>query len=281
MPSTIDLHIHSANSDGTDTPEELLNKINMAGIKIFTLTDHDTINGVRQLKNLGVKNFVAGIEFSCMSENKNQCHILGLGYDENNNDFKNALKAGEDLRHEKFFKRVKALNDKFKIKIYDSEIEELLKIPSVGKPHLGNLIVKKGFANSRVEAIENIIDKIKTGIDKISAELAIKSILSAGGVAVWAHPLAGERENFLTEEIFRKTLARLMNYGLNGLECYYSKYNFTQTKWLADVAKSEGLLISGGSDYHGSNKNIPLGRLNSDDEIIAPEFLTVLNKLKF
>ena len=212
MPSTIDLHIHSANSDGTDTPEELLNKIRLAGIKIFALTDHDTINGAMTLKNLGVKNFVAGIEFSCITQNNHKCHILGLGYDENNNDFKNALKAGEDLRHEKFFKRIKFLNDTFNIKFSDDEIEDLLKIPSVGKPHLGNLIVKKGYAKTRVEAIENIIDKAKTGNDKISAELAIKSILSAGGIAIWAHPLGGEREKELPQELFLKILAELKNY---------------------------------------------------------------------
>ncbi len=277
--SKIDLHMHSSNSDGTNPPEELLKLVRNAGIKIFALTDHDTINGAMVLKN--EPNFIKGIEFSCITQNNHKCHILGLGYDENNKDFQDALKAGEELRHEKFYRRIGFLRSEFKITFTDQEIEDLLKIPSVGKPHIGNLLVKKGYANSRAEAIDNYVDLAKTGNDKISAELAINAINSAGGVSVWAHPLGGERDPELPENDFRKILDELKNYGLRGLECYYSKYSYVKTKWLADVANDNKLFISGGSDYHGTNKKIPLGRLNSDDEEIAPELLTILDALNF
>ncbi|MBR2208159.1 MAG: PHP domain-containing protein [Synergistaceae bacterium] len=284
MPSEIDLHIHTNASDGTYSPEDLIDKIHEAGIKIFAVTDHDTIDGAISLKKIlddSSLNFIKGIEFSCRIEKtKAKCHILGLNYDENHPSFQNALNAGAKLRHEKFFKRINFLRENFNITFTDLEIENLLKIPSVGKPHLGNLIVAKGFAKTRAEAIEKFIDKAKTGNDKIEAELAIKSINEAGGVSVWAHPLGGEREKELSEEIFKATLKDLISFGLKGLECYYSKYEISKCEWLAEQAKLNNLLISAGSDCHGANKNIPLGKLNAEDIKINPEKITILKEFE-
>ncbi|MBQ7578005.1 MAG: PHP domain-containing protein [Synergistaceae bacterium] len=277
----IDLHIHSNASDGTDSPEELLQKISESGINIFALTDHDTITGALKIRELIPENikFVQGIEFSCITGSNSKCHILGLNYDENNKSFREAIKTGEDLRHAKFFRRIELLRDKFAITFTDSEIKNLLSIPSVGKPHIANMIIAKGFARTRPEAIENFIDKCRTGIDKISAELAINAIIDSGGVAVWAHPLGGEREPELPREKFIMTLDELISYGLNGLECYYSKYELAKCESLAEIAHARKLFISGGSDYHGKNKSIPLGRLNAENIIVDANKITILEIL--
>ena len=274
MASKIDLHIHTNASDGTDSPEELLTKLHEFGIKKFAITDHDTIKGALAMQNIITSdiNFIKGIEFSCITRNNSKCHILGLNYDENNQAFIDALNTGDKLRHEKFYKRIEFLRDKFEIIFTDDEIKSLLAIPSVGKPHLGNLIVSKGYAKTRTEAIENIIDKCKTGNDKIDAELAINAINSSGGVSIWAHPLGGERERELPEQKFIETLCELISYGLQGLECFYSKYALEKCKWLKNIARENDLLISGGSDYHGTNKSIPLGKLNAENiEIMEGE----------
>ena len=277
----IDLHIHSNASDGTDSPEELLQKISESGINIFALTDHDTITGALKIRELIPENikFVQGIEFSCITGSNSKCHILGLNYDENNKSFREAIKTGEDLRHAKFFRRIELLRDKFAITFTDSEIKNLLSIPSVGKPHIANMIIAKGFARTRPEAIENFIDKCRTGIDKISAELAINAIIDSGGVAVWAHPLGGEREPELPREKFIMTLDELISYGLNGLECYYSKYELAKCESLSEIARARKLFISGGSDYHGKNKSIPLGRLNAENIIVDANKITILEIL--
>ena len=276
----IDLHIHSNFSDGTDSISELLAKILESRINIFALTDHDTITGALKIRELIPANikFFHGIEFSCIANN-GKCHILGLNYDENNKIFQEALNIGENLRHEKFFKRVKLLRDKFSITFTDKEIDSLLKIPSVGKPHLANLIVSKGLANNITEAIKNFIDNCKTGIDRISAELAIKAIIKSGGAAIWAHPLGGEGESELSHGKFINLLNELISYGINGLECYYSKYSLGKCESLAEIAREKNLFISGGSDYHGKNKAIPLGKLNAENIFINPEKLTILNFL--
>ena len=276
MGSKIDLHIHTNASDGTDSPEELLRKIQEVGIKKFAVTDHDTIKGALAMQNIITSdiNFIKGIEFSCRTGNKVKCHILGLNYNENNSAFINSLTTGDKLRHEKFYKRIEFLRDKFNITFTDDEIKSLLQIPSVGKPHLGNLIVSKGYAKTRVEAIENIIDKCKTGNDKIDAELAINAINSSGGISIWAHPLGGEREDELPEQKFRETLSELISYGLQGLECFYSKYELEKCKWLEKIAKENNLRISGGSDYHGTNKSIPLGKLNAENTEVMESEIT-------
>ena len=283
MPSEIDLHIHTDASDGTYSPEELINKIHEAGIKIFAVTDHDTINGAMAVRKIfPEKNFIKGIEFSCRIEKtKAKCHILGLNYDENHEAFQEVLRAGTELRRKKFYKRIELLREKFNITFTDSEIENLLKIPSVGKPHLGNLIVKKGFATTRPEAIEKFVDKCFSGNDKLEADYVINAINSSGGIPIWAHPLGGEREKELSGEDFKSELKDLISFGLRGLECYYSKYEISKCSWLAEQAKFNNLLISGGSDCHGSNKNIPLGKLNADDEFINQKNLTILKELGF
>ncbi|MBQ9419143.1 MAG: PHP domain-containing protein [Synergistaceae bacterium] len=278
MPSKIDLHIHTDASDGTYSPAELLTKINEAGIKIFSVTDHDTIKGAMTMKEIirgSSAKFIPGVEFSCRIPGLAKCHILAFNYDEKDEGFREVLRTGDELRHAKFFKRIEFLRDKFNIKITDEEVAELLNIPSVGKPHLGNLLVKKGAASTRAEAIENIIDKCKTGNDKVDADFAISSINSSG-VSVWAHPLGGERESELSPDKFIEILDRLISFGLQGLECYYSRYEKSKCDWLASVARERNLFISGGSDCHGTNKNIPLGKLNAENENVNPELLTIL-----
>ena len=281
MAGTVDLHIHTNASDGTDSPEQLLWNIQKAGITIFAVTDHDTIKGALKMKRIippGIK-FIQGVEFSCITDSGVKCHILGLGYDEYNPDFREALRTGDSLRHEKFHLRIKLLRENFGITFDDDEIDSLLQTPGVGKPHIANMIVRKGLAEDKQDAIDRYLDKCKTGNTRIPARLAVKAVNSAGGIPVWAHPLGGEGEKESTEEQFRITLRELMSYGIKGLECWYSKYPVSKCKQLAMSAETSGLLISGGSDYHGTNKTIPLGRLNSDNESIGYERLNILRRL--
>ena len=107
---------------------------------------------------------------------------------------------------------------------------------------------------------------------------AIKAIKAAGGIAVWAHPFGGVREKRLTEEELWAQLELLCDAGIDGLECYYSEYTMGEVEALRCAADEKGLLISGGSDYHGTGKPwLHLGMLNKDDSVIDEEKLTLLN----
>ena len=183
------------------------------------------------------------------------------------------------MRHEKFYVRIKTLREQFGIDFSDDDVEDLLKIPGVGRPHIVNMIVMKGYAASKQEAIDRYLSKCQTDGYRIDAVQAVKAILSSGGIPVWAHPLGGEGECESTEQEFRSTLQELMSYGLKGLECWYSKYTAMTCKKLAQTAERSGLLVSGGSDYHGTNKSIPLGQLNSDGVNVGYESLSILRRL--
>lgn len=271
----IDLHMHSTASDGTDRPEELSRKVREAGITTFALTDHDTITGAMGITAPEGVKFIRGVEFSCRTRN-GKCHILGLNYDPENDEFVAALKTGEELRHKKTQKRIEVLRDSFGITFTPEEINYLSSLTSVGKPHIANLIVSKGFAVDKQDAITRYINKCRTGSDKITAEQAVTAINASGGVSVWAHPLGGEGEHELTEEAFREILTELLSYGLKGLECWYSKYDYAKCEWLEAQARTMGLYVSGGSDYHGKNKAIPLGKLNAENIPVPDVKITIL-----
>ena len=103
------------------------------------------------------------------------------------------------------------------------------------------------------------------GRDRIEAKTAVEAITASGGFPVWAHPLGGEGEKRLSPEKFEKLLSALTGYGIRGLECHYSRYTAREAAFLTARAEAAGLTVTGGSDYHGSNKRgIELGVLGTN-----------------
>lgn len=283
IKSNVDLHMHSSASDGRDRADELLAKVDAAGIECFALTDHDTIAGVLDIEKLLAKRqnsenpiqFIRGIEFSCITA-LGKCHILGYGYDYQNEDFRAVLTKGEKLRREKLEKRLDFLRQEYGIVFEAQEVEAMRGMGSVGKPHLAELMVKMGVADSASEAIRNYINHCPTFDSRLPAEEAIRAVRSAGGIAVWAHPYGGVGEPALTEKELVSQLELLRSFGLQGLECYYSRYNMEQVGRLVVYAQRYKLCISGGSDYHG-RKNFPeLGRLNAEGIAIDRDKMSVM-----
>lgn len=279
MNSYIDLHLHTAFSDGTDTITELISNLKKSGINIFAVCDHDTVAGCSELLESVTEDmrFICGVELSARTEFK-RCHILGMGIDIKNNEFLEIVAAAEKLRDDKLYSRLEHLKNVHNIIISSEDVMSLIEINSVGKPHIAKILVRDGYAANISEAIKNFLT-FKGNNDRIDAEIAIKAIKAAGGIPVWAHPLGGEGEKRLTKDEFRKQLELLCDIGIEGLECYYSRYTSEEAKFLCEAACSSNLLISGGSDYHGSNKDIDLGQLSASGEIIDKSQLTVLSKL--
>ena len=265
MASKVDLHIHTTASDGADTPRALAEKIAAAGLELFSVTDHDTVAGALEMETIvpqGVR-YIRGVEFSCVSP-AGKCHILGYGYDPDHPAFRGALEEGRRLRLEKLDRRLEQLRRDHGIELTDDERTWLMSLGSPGKPHLGQIIRNRGLAPDLDGAIRGFIRDVP-GRDRIEAKMAIEAITAAGGFPVWAHPLGGEGEKRLTEEKFESLLETLLGYGLRGLECRYSRYGRKESEFLLDHAARLGLTPTGGSDYHGSNKNgIELGQLGDE-----------------
>ncbi len=286
MASLVDFHMHSTASDGKDSPRELWEKIKGMGMRSFALTDHDTIEGAREMERLvtndaDVKiNFVRGIEFSCITP-VGKCHILGYRYDWDNKAFTEVLNKGVTLRRKKLEQRLTFLKDEYNIEFAEKDVDAMRKMDSVGKPHLGELMVKMGIAASTQEAIKNYIDKCPTLDSRVPAEEVIAGIISAGGIPCWAHPYGGVGESRVEGEKFKNQLNYLLNAGLKALECYYSRYTKNEVDSLVEHAKKNGLYISGGSDYHGRKNYFPVGTLNADDIAIDAKNLSICEQFGF
>ena len=281
--SCIDLHMHTNASDGTDDAVTLLDNLEKAGIRTFAITDHDTFDGAEKMKVLLKETkrdflFFPGIEFSCVSDD-GKCHILGYCCNTEHEAFQAAFREGRERREKKLRQRLDFLK-KNNIIIPEETRSRLFAMPSVGKPHLARLLMERGIANSIEDAIRVYINPCDTQTNRINAEMAIKAILASGGVPVWAHPLGGEGEKLISKDKFMRQFERLYAAGLKGLECCYSRYEKEERQFLTGAARERGLAISGGSDYHGKNKNIPLGMLGAEGEKVGPEVLTIVPLLK-
>lgn len=278
MNSKADLHIHTTASDGSDTVQVLLKNLKRQGVGIFSVTDHDTVAGALEMEALVPEgmHYIRGVEFSCAGELGN-CHILGYGYDPADRLLTRALEDGSRLRQEKLQRRLDYLREKFGIVFSAEALSWLRSQQNPGKPHLGRLLVEQGMAPTIDAAIQTYVNGCKGGRERIPAKQAVEAILSAGGIPVWAHPLGGEGERRLTRAEFAARLEELTAYGIRGLECYYSRYSAEDIRFLLSAAEENGLLVSGGSDYHGTNKiGITLGMLNAEDVPVPKENLTVL-----
>lgn len=275
-----DLHIHTKASDGSDSPAEALHQAARAGLGTVAITDHDTIDGVMSVTQVpaGLR-LIRGVEFSCICP-VGKCHILGYGYDPADPVFLAALETGRALRREKTEKRIGFLAERFGIVLTAAELDWLWAQKSPGKPHFGQILVKRGLAADISTAIRTYINPCRGGADRIDAETAVRGILHAGGCPVWAHPLGGEGEKRLDRETFDNRLKILLDHGIRGLECFYSRYSGADTRFLLEQAQRHHLLVSGGSDYHGSNKKgIVPGMLNQDNTPVDAEALTILQAI--
>ena len=275
-----DLHLHSNSSDGSDTVLELYNNLKQAGIEIFALTDHDTVEGCAEMAKL-VDNkikFIPSVELTCKAGDI-KCHILGYHCDYTNKTLLDLISKGKELRRKKLEVRINYLKETWGIELTKEELNWLYSRKSVVKTHIANVLVKRGLAKDNLGAMQKYLDGCKSGDTRFSGEEAINAILASGGIPVWAHPLGGEGEAHLSQEEFLPKLEKMISYGIKGLECYYSRYNLEEADFLVKCAKSNSLLITGGSDYHGDNKNnIQIGRLNIESEPVSSKSLTILEK---
>ena len=281
-PEKIDLHMHTRVSDGTDSPKEILAKVKEAGIGLFSVTDHDAIKGCQELSaaiTADDPKFICGAEFSCRDE-KGKYHILAYGYDPNGESINALVDKGHDFRMRKTKTRLEQLAERFGIHLPENEIKKLLELDNPGKPHIGNLMVKYGFAVSKDEAIDNVLNKIKTKVEYLRPEEAIQKILESGGVPVLAHPTYGDGEQLIMGEEMEERILHLLPMGIRGLEAYYSGFTGRMTQELLRFAERFALYVTAGSDYHGSNKLVPLGDTNLDHtEDAHPALLQFLDRI--
>lgn len=279
----IDLHTHSTASDGTLTPEALVDLAAEKGLNALALTDHDTVAGIPAAlvrgKQRGVL-VIPGVELGAKWNGGGQMHILGYYIDHRHPHLLERLSWLQARRWERAEQIVTRLHEAG-APISWERVTQLAGAGSVGRPHVARVLLEAGYVQSVSEAFERYL---KPGapafLEKMqfmSAE-AIELVRSSGGVAVLAHPTTLR----LSPEGLEACLQQLLGEGLKGIEAYWSKHNKAETLCFEDLAIRHGLIVTGGSDYHGSSKpGIELGaQLNGRvDEAYLLQVLRAGNRL--
>jgi len=239
-----DLHCHTTFSDGTLTPEALIDKAQAIGLSALCITDHDSVDGYKTaLPYARAKQMLlgTGVEFSC-THKEISVHLLGYDVDVTHPKLLFFCKRHGERRTERNRKILEKLKQ---MKMPLSEEELCSMGHMIGRPHIALLMLKKGYVPSLKIAFQLYIGDDQPcyvrGIT-FSVEETIAIIHEAGGKAFIAHP------HLLHH---RCKIKELLHLPLDGLECYYGKLNLTQEKRFIKLAKEKNLLISGGSDFHG------------------------------
>ena len=272
----IDLHMHTLISDGTDSLDDIIRIVRETGLDLFSVTDHDSIKaGILVPSMLAAvplekrTPFLRGVEFSCKDE-LGKYHVLGYGYDPTVPGIAEVVFKGHELRMKKTRARITFLQERFGFSFSDEEIQELLTKDNPGKPHIAKLMVQHGYAETIKQAISEYINKKEFENVHVHPEEAIEGILKSGGIPILAHPSYGDGDELILGEEMEQRLQRLMDFGLKGVEAYYSGFTPKIQEEVLNFADKYGLYITAGSDYHGGNKMVELGWTNLDDVSDAP-----------
>lgn len=246
--SRVDLHLHSTASDGRLTPVEVISKSAEAGLTTISLTDHDTVDGIvpalEAAKTFPWLKVIPGVEISSYAP-EGEIHVLGYFIDYTSPELQANLKRMRYSRQERAQGMIAKLK-KLGLPIEWQRVKEIAGGGAIGRPHLAQAMLEKGYITSFKEAFTRYIGgggPAYVERDKMTPLEAVTLILRASGLPVLAHPLTSHDPETIIIE--------LKAAGLVGIEAYYGEYTAEEINRLVSLAKKHGLIATGGSDYHG------------------------------
>jgi len=259
-----DLHVHTNESDGTSSPEKLVKDVSRAGLYAVGIVDHDTVNAlapaISAAKTYGIE-VIPGIELTSQYEGQ-EIHILGYFIDYHDQSLLEKLALVRQNRVERVIKIVSNLKE-MGLDLDPQAVFDISGNATVGRMHVARALVEEGLVGSTNEAFQKYIgDKSPAYVlgFKFSPAEAIKLIKDSGGVAVLAHPYIIHNDDLIPQ--FAKD-------GLMGLEAYYPEHSQSMVNFYLNLAKELGLLVTGGSDFHGSAKpDVKLGKVKIPWELV-------------
>ena len=261
MTDWIDLHVHTLNSDGSDTATAVVQKAAGVGLRAIAITDHDTFAGIDEAKRAGERlgvEIVPGVELSTMYDGEH-VHLLAYYMDRN----APALRELMDLAVRERVKRNETMVQRLHDAGYPIDMDEMrTEYPGqvmLGRPHVAAILMKKGIVPDIRTGVVELMGKGKPFyVERYHIPLTdyIRAVREAGGMPVIAHLF----QYRYTEQQRRAMVSAAADAGCVGLEGMYSTYTPEQQKWVFDAAAEHGLICTGGSDYHGTRKvHIALG----------------------
>jgi predicted metal-dependent phosphoesterase TrpH len=248
--SLVDLHIHSTASDGRLTPEEVVSKAATLGLKVISLTDHDSIEGIKPaletVKKYPGLTLIPGVEISTELSD-GEAHILGYFIDYTDPDFEKELEKFRDSRTGRGRKMVDKLAA-LGIDISWPRVQEIAGDGAIGRPHIARAMLEKGYVKTFEEAFDKYIDHGGPAYverEKMTPQEAVALIVRAKGLPVLAHPFTVKDPEAMVKQ--------LLPAGLVGIETYYKDNTPEQTENTLRLAEKYGLIATGGTDYHALN----------------------------
>jgi Predicted metal-dependent phosphoesterases (PHP family) len=281
--SKIDLHIHSSASDGRFAPAEIVRKSVEQGVTIIAISDHDTVDGIapalEAAKAFASLKVIPSVEISTDNAS-GETHVLGYFIDYTDQELKITLERLRDSRRERAQGMIAKLKN-LGIHIDWRRVQEIAGSGTIGRPHIAQAMLEKGYITSLQEAFTKYIDRHGPAYverDKITPIEAVKLILRANGLPVLAHPFTIDNPETM--------VAELSAAGLVGIEAYYASYTADETRKLVSLASKYNLITTGGSDYHGldaSNETM-IGAvevpIESAEQLVKPEEIDDLGAMR-
>ena len=274
----VDLHTHSTASDGTYSPTELIDYAHEKNLAAIALTDHDTTKGLEEAIKAGEKyddlEVIPGIEFSTEYQGKD-VHIVGLYMNYTDPVIKKKLQEFVDSRVARN-RKMCALLTEHGIPMDFDVLQACYPDSVITRAHYAAYMLEHGLVSSRQEVFDRYIgDDCPCFVarEKITPVKALEMIKEAGGLSILAHPILYG----MSDERLRTLVKELKDNGLVGIEAIYSMYTASDERYIREIAEDFDLCISGGSDFHGDNKDeidLSVGRGN----LFVPE--EVLYNLK-
>ena len=265
----IDLHVHSNASDGTFAPAEVVRLAREGGLKALALTDHDTIDGLAEAVAAGAAygvEVIPGVEVSARYPGGTM-HILGLDIDFSNGHLDQRLAVLKRARVERNPQIIAKLNA-LGIPITLEQVARISGQGQMGRPHIARALMEAGYVRSIQEAFDLYLryqGKAYVPKFRFPPEQAIAMIREVQGVPVLAHPFT---LGLGSARALKNTLEKLMALGLAGIEAIYAEHTPEQEALYLRLARELGLLVSGGSDFHGDNKpEIVLGSMPGQERL--------------
>ena len=274
----VDLHMHSTVSDGSLPVEELVAAVERAGVSVFALTDHDSIDGLPIAREHAAKlglTLINGVEISTRHE-QSELHILGYGFDPEHPLLLEKLAEQKAARHGRVPMLVARLNE-LGLRITAEDVYRVANGANPGRPHVARALVELGQVRDTDDAFRRYLgDTAPANVRKEvpSPREAIRWIHAAGGKAVWAHPLARPIQR---QGGFDLMVRELKAAGLDGLEEVHPSQDPGIRRRIRLLARDLGLRVSGGSDFHGdATPGVTIGRGRGRDMIDVAVVETLL-----
>lgn len=282
--ASLDLHLHTEKSDGENTVRSIIDLAIQSGVKIFSITDHNTISGYLEAKlNKNNLLLIPGVEISTYDKEKSlDVDILGYFYNPENKQLLDLLE---------FSKKESAINNANKIEALRSKgveitMDDVLEVAGgkmISKHHFVEVLKESNYLHLITYSDEKnpyafLKKYTKSPKTQVQPKDAIEAIVSAGGIAVIAH-VYHTMKNFSDQEVV-SVIEKYFSYGLGGLEVYYPSHNKEQIEFLESLCNDKGLLATGGSDFHGSSSKCSIGEFEIPKEKVKSLSMKLLELAK-